>query len=88
MIGISGHTDYDPQKIKAIEKIVTDSSDAQARLIGLAAWIRNRYGSTMIQALKTVLPVKKKIRSKEKKTVYLEISNEEGQELLAVFQKK
>lgn len=88
VIGISGHTDYDPQKIKAIEKIVTDSSDAQARLIGLAAWIRNRYGSTMIQALKTVLPVKKKIRSKEKKTVYLEVSNEEGQELLAVFQKK
>lgn len=88
VIGISGHTDYDPQKIKAIEKIVTDSSDAQARLIGLAAWIRNRYGSTMIQALKTVLPVKKKVRSKEKKTVYLEISKEEGQELLAVFQKK
>lgn len=86
--GISGHTDYDPQKIKAIEKIITDSSDTEAKLIGLAAWIRNRYGSTMIQALKTVLPVKKKVRSKEKKTLYLTISVEEGKEKLAFFQKK
>lgn len=86
--GISSHVDYDPSKVKSIEKIITDSSDAQSRLVGLAAWIRNRYGSTMIQALKTVLPVKKKVRSKEKKTVYLEICREEGEEKLAFFQKK
>ena len=86
--GISCHTDYDPAKVKSIEKIVTDSSDEESRLIGLAAWIRNRYGSTMIQALKTVLPVKKKVRGREKKIVYLELNREDARERLAVFQKK
>ena len=86
--GISTHTDYDPAKVKEIEKIITDSCDAQCRLIGLAAWIRDRYGSTMIQALKTVLPVKKKVRGRERKTVYLELSREAAEEKLAFFQKK
>ena len=86
--GVSCHTDYDPAKVKSIERIITDSSDEESRLIGLAAWIRNRYGSTMIQALKTVLPVKKKVRGREKRTVYLELSREAAREKLAVFQKK
>lgn len=86
--GLTSHADYDPAKMKEIRAVVTDSSDAQSRLIGLAAWIRDRYGSTMIQALKTVLPVKRKVRGREKKTVYLELSAEEGREKLAFFEKK
>ena len=85
---ISGHTDYDPEKIKEIASIVTDGVGAESRLIGLAAWIRNRYGSTMIQALKVVLPVKRKVRGKDKKTVYLILDKPEAQEKLKFFQKK
>ena len=85
---ISGHTDYDPEKIKEIAGIVTDGIGAESRLIGLAAWIRNRYGSTMIQALKVVLPVKRKVRGKDKKTVYLILDKPEAQEKLKFFQKK
>ncbi|MBQ4626898.1 MAG: hypothetical protein IJB45_06580, partial [Clostridia bacterium] len=33
----------------------------------LAWWMKERYGSTMNQALKTVLPVKAKIAPKEEK---------------------
>ena len=32
----------------------------EARLIALAAWMKEQYGGTMIQALKTVLPIKQK----------------------------
>ena len=33
------------------------------KLVALAAWMKEHYGGTMIQALKTVLPVKKKEKS-------------------------
>ena len=35
---------------------------AESQLIWLAWWMKERYGSTMNQALKTVLPVKQKVR--------------------------
>ena len=82
------HTDYDPEKIKEIAGIVTDGVGAESRLIGLAAWIRNRYGAAMIQALKTVLPVKRKVKARENKTVYLMLDKPEAREKLNFFQRK
>ena len=86
--GISGQPEYDPEKMKAVGKIVTDGADEQARLVGLAAWIRNRYGSTMIQALKTVLPVKQKVKSRQIRTVCLNLERREAEEKLEFFRKK
>ncbi|MDO5345248.1 MAG: primosomal protein N' [Lachnospiraceae bacterium] len=86
--GISRQTGYDPEKIKPIGRIVTDAADEEARLVGLAAWIRNRYGSTMIQALKTVLPVKQKVKSRQLRTVCLELDAQEAAERLELFRKK
>lgn len=42
----------------------------------------------MNQALKTVLPVKEKVRQKEKKTVRLAVSKEKAAEYLALYEKK
>lgn len=86
--GISHHAELAPEKIKEIGRVITDGGSAEARLIGLAAWIRDRYGSTMIQALKTVLPVKQKVKEKEKKTLYLELDQETASEKLEFFRKK
>ena len=41
----------------------------QSQLISLAAWMHETYGGTMHQALRTVLPVRQKIRPKVKKTL-------------------
>ncbi|MDD3795279.1 MAG: primosomal protein N' [Lachnospiraceae bacterium] len=86
--GITGHTDYDPAKIKSILRVKTDGIGSESRLIGLAAWIRDRYGSTMIQALKTVIPVKKTVKSRSQKTLHLKLDQEEGQKRLELFRKK
>ena len=43
-----------PEKSVAIE----------SRLVALAAWMKESYGGTMIQALKTVLPIKRKERER------------------------
>ena len=80
--GISGTAKYDASKIKEIRGVSTDSETTESRLIALAAWMRETYGSTMIQALKTVLPVKDKVRAKEKRLIVFTGKKEEGQALL------
>ncbi len=57
------------ERIKEIHSIVTDSAPSDGVMVRLAAWMKVHYGSTMIQALKTVLPVKKAVRQLEHKTV-------------------
>ena len=81
---------YDPEKMKSIQEILvgTDQTTGEDRLIALAAWMRNTYGSTMIQALKTVIPIKKKIQQKEKKTLVLLLSDAEAEEKLKFYAKK
>lgn len=69
VVGIAGHADYNPDKIKEIAGIVTDGVSAESLLISLAWWLKEQYGSTMNQALKTVLPVKQKVRPREKKVL-------------------
>lgn len=65
-------------KIKDILGVCENTVLIETNLIKLAQWIRTRYGSTMIQALKTVLPVKSKMKAIEKSTVELIISKEEA----------
>lgn len=60
MIGLGSRPKYEPAKIKKIAAVAEDGITVETRLITLAAWIRETYGSTMIQALKTVVPVKDK----------------------------
>ena len=61
--------DYDPAKIKEIKGIVKGSVKADSNLIKLATFIRKTYGSTQINALKTVTPVKNCIRREVNKRV-------------------
>ena len=60
----------------------------QADQIRLAAWIRETYGSTMIAALKTVLPVRQERKQKEKKKIVRCLGAEETMALLGQAQRK
>ena len=82
VVRLSDQAEYDPKKIKEILSIEEDSVSAESRMIKLAYWIRENYGSTMIQALKTVLPVQDKMKQKEKKSVRLMLPKEQAPGLL------
>jgi primosomal protein N' (replication factor Y) len=88
IIEISDKPKLDESKIKEIESIVPDRVKAVGRMIQLAAWLKSNYGSTMNQALKTVIPVKEKIRHKEKKSVRLAIPPEDVTTYIEQFTKK
>ena len=64
---LSETCNYDLSKVKEITDISRNSVAIEARLIALAAWMKEQYGGTMIQALKTVLPIKQKENAKVKK---------------------
>lgn len=69
VIEVTDRAEYDTNKLKEINKIEEGTVSAEANAIKLAWWMKTTYGSTMIQSLKTVLPVKKEIRQLEKKTI-------------------
>ena len=85
---LSETCNYDLSKVKEITDISRNSVAIEARLIALAAWMKEQYGGTMIQALKTVLPIKQKENAKVKKHLRLLLTEEESQEKLDFYQKK
>lgn len=80
VIGVDTVLAYDASKIKDILG-VTKAPAATGQLIALADWMHERYGCTMAQALKTVLPVKKLVKE-VKRTAYFLADREGAQQLL------
>ncbi|MCR4789301.1 MAG: primosomal protein N' [Lachnospiraceae bacterium] len=72
--GISAESCIEDSKLKYIGSICTDENSIEYDYIRLAAWIRETYGSTMIAALKTVLPAKKTAKAREKKKIIRNIA--------------
>ncbi len=63
VIGFSEKTDYDPMKIKPLESVVDGELTAENQMIRIAYKMKQVYGSTMIQALKTVIPVRRQVQA-------------------------
>ena len=76
IVGISQKPKIEAARIKPVLGIEEQGTEIESRLIALAGWIARNYGSTMNQALKTVLPVKEKASAKEKKYLSLVASQE------------
>ena len=91
VIELTDETDFPPERMKFIHSLTGNLSGAQdpmEKMIALAAWMKQQYGSTMIQALKTVLPARGKVAAKEKKEIRLLAEPEQARELLAEFARK
>ena len=80
--GVTDVPDYPVEKIKPVTGLVDGAVPAESELIALAAWMKEFYGSTMNQALKTVLPVKQEVSSRQEKCIVLAIPREEAEQLL------
>lgn len=77
-----------PEKLKDIVRIETSLAGAESKLTALALWMRDYYGSTTVQALRTVLPFRQKAPQKKKKTVALVLEKEEARRKLAWYREK
>ena len=88
IVALKEEPDYEPEKIKDLIRICPNELEAQERLISLGLWMKEQYGSTMIQALKTVLPIRDKTSEEEEKTVRLLLSKEAAKEKIKEYEKK
>lgn len=88
VIGFSEKCNYDPEKIKGITQIIQNHIAIEAKLVALAAWMKEHYGGTMIQALKTVLPIKQQEKQKEQRSIRLLLDRREAKERLSYFLSK
>lgn len=88
VVGFSEKPEYDPEKMKEIAQIPPRGVEIEGKLVALAAWMKEYYGGTMIQALRTVLPVKRKENEKQKKILVLLLDGEEAREKLDWYLRK
>lgn len=85
VIGFAEQCDYDPAKIKEIRDISQKGIAIEGKLVALAAWMKEHYGGTMIQALKMVLPIRQQEKEKVKKKLRLLLDETEGREKLEYY---
>ncbi len=88
IVGLSDNPKIDISFIKPIAEVVERGLIIESHLISLAYWIKENYGATMNDALKTVIPIKKSIKNKEKKYIALLLPTEEVKEKLLEMQRK
>lgn len=81
VIEITDTSDYPEDKMKEIIDIVPNAVSVEKDAILLAYYIKDTYGSTMIQALKTVLPAKKIVKPRQNKKIVRKLGRDEIQSL-------
>ena len=77
VVEVTDKAQFPDEKMKQVAGILTGSLPVEADAIRLAVWMRQTYGSTMIAALRTVLPVKQSVKAKEKKKIRRLFTREE-----------
>ncbi len=70
VVSISDTSVWPEEKLKSIVAIKSKNISLEDKTMELAYWMKHRYGCTLISAMQTVLPVKKKVKALEYKTIY------------------
>ncbi len=78
VLELTSEPSFDVDRIKEISSIQRDGIAIETELIALAGWMRKNYGGTMNQALKTVIPIKRRENERQKQTVALALEKEEA----------
>ncbi|MCM1123029.1 MAG: primosomal protein N' [Eubacterium sp.] len=69
VVDLSDQAGYPIEKLKTILSVDDKGVTVEGNQIQIAYWLKRQYGSTMIAALRTVLPVKQKLRQLERKKI-------------------
>ena len=67
--------EFDPARMKPILSLSEKAVPIEAQLIELAVWMKETYGCTLNQALKTVLPSRRRVKSRASKEVPVALQN-------------
>ncbi len=88
VVGFSDTPAFELPKIKSITGIEKQGITAESHLLSLAGWIKENYGASMNDAIKAVMPVKREIKERVKKTVFPLAGREKMEEMAAAFESR
>lgn len=88
VVEVTEEPEFAPERIKPVSHVIREGIPIEGQLIALAAWMRENFGGTMNQALKTVLPVKQKTTEKEQRLIWLKPDPTTAKALLGELQRK
>lgn len=88
VVAFSDTPEFEENKIKEILEIRSSAVEIEGSLMELAAFIKERYGSTTIQALKTVIPIKEKVKGLVYKEVRLLVTKQEALQYMELYKRK
>ncbi len=81
VVSISDTCTYEESRVKELLGLCEGAIPVEGQLIELAAWMREKYGCTMNQAMKTVIPVKNQVKEQTKVLVSLRV----GEKAVAAY---
>ena len=88
VVEIKEDTEVDKNLIKDILMKSENSVNIETKLIELACWLKNNYGGSMNEALRSVLQAPKKVNHIKARTVSLLTDRDEAAEKLKEFERK
>ncbi|HWT74698.1 MAG TPA: primosomal protein N' [Mobilitalea sp.] len=88
IVGLSGEPKISEEMIKPISQVVEGAPVIESHLIYLAYWMKETFGGTMNDSLKTVIPVRKAVKIKEQKSIQLAVGEEQANQLYFEYQRK
>ena len=88
IVGLSTEPKIKVELIKPISKVVEGAPVIESHLIYLAYWMKETFGGTMNDSLKTVIPVRKAVKIKEQRSIQLLVDLEQAHQLCFEYQRK
>jgi len=88
VMNLSDRPAFDISKTKSIIGVEKQGIAVETHLLSLAAWIKQNYGSSMNNAVKAVMPVRREVRKKVARTVFPLVRRERLEELATEFEEK
>lgn len=88
VVGLSGAAKFDVRKTKGIKGVEKQDVVVESHLLSLAYWMKENYGSTMNDAIKAVMPVKREVQEKVARTIYPKIGKQDMVHLRDEFERK
>lgn len=76
VVAVSETPTLDAARLRDILEVITDDTVVESSLVALAVWMKDHNGGTLNQALRTVMPRRRKVRDRLEKTVVLTASPE------------
>ncbi|WP_273323042.1 primosomal protein N' [Vallitalea guaymasensis] len=88
VIGFTDKPNFDVDKIKDITGVASMNMSIEAHLIKLAVWMKERYACTIISALRTLIPLGKKVNEKTQKEIVRIIDADELKSYIKMWDNK